>query len=116
MTIMKCAGFVGEIRKVVNSDKTEAKYFVSVSVPHGSKDNRKYQYMSLFVGKQLNRLFEAAFSSQIKEEDGKAINTLSGQIAFLEIDSPFFEVKDGYLNGTGILASLSFGVDLQENT
>jgi hypothetical protein len=102
MATLNAKAFVGEIRK--SGDKV----FVTISIPHGDKDSRKYQYLSCFVSKSLHRVFESALNSQ-KKEDDRVSNTLSSQVASVVIEAPFFEVNDkGFINGSGILTSLVY--------
>ncbi|HHF0534553.1 TPA: hypothetical protein ACPHXL_003514 [Vibrio alginolyticus] len=111
-TVLNTRAFIGEIRQVVSEGEgggAESKYFVSISIPHGDKDNRKYQYLSCYVSKNLNRLFGSAYQSQVKEEDNRVVNTLSAQVVTVSIEAPFFEINDkGYLDGSGILKSVMF--------
>jgi len=111
MSTLNGKAYIGKITKQSEGDKTL--FFVNLSMPHGGKDDKKqYQYLSCFVSKSLNRLFTSAYESQTEEPDGKFVNTLSASIADVEIVDSFFSLdeNDGktYLNGTGILSSVSF--------
>lgn len=102
-------GFIGEIRK--NGAGEDVKFYVTVAVPFGSKakENRKYQYYSVYIAKHLSGLFDAVFQTQEQEGD-RVIHALSSQIAHVVIESPFWELNNGgFMQSSGILKSVTFG-------
>ena len=106
--------FIGKIAEVPTEDKDgkdDVMYFVSLSIPHQSKNNEnKYQYVSCYVGTSLKRLFASAYGAQTINEKGHAQHSLTDHIINVEIHELFFEINDeGYLNGKGILSSFSVG-------
>ena len=86
-------------------------YFASLSIPHQSKnDEKKYQYVSCYVGASLKRFFASTYGAQSINEKGHAQHSLTDHIINVEIHELFFEINDeGYLNGKGILSSFSVG-------
>ena len=98
--------YIGEIRRVGDGD--EAKFFVNIAVPYGTKENRKYQYYSVYVTKALRPLFDATYRAQVKESD-RWVHSLSAQAASVVIESPYFEINEsGFLHGSGILKTVAF--------
>jgi len=114
MSNFKTKAFIGKIAEVPTQDKDgkdDVMYFASLSIPHQSKnDEKKYQYVSCYVGASLKRFFASTYGAQSINEKGHAQHSLTDHIINVEIHELFFEINDeGYLNGKGILSSFSVG-------
>lgn len=106
---LKVRGFINKIDLVEGKEGADDKYFAKVGYSEGDSDNRFTQYISCFVSKSLNNLAKSAYESQTEIEKGKFNNVLGSQVAEILIIKPTFRVNDqGYLNGSGILTSISF--------
>lgn len=100
--------FLGEIRQAGDN------IFVDIALPKNVKEgeNKVYQYASCYVDKSLSKAFSGLMAAQTitpatANEKKKANHPFTAIPVDVVINDLFFEVKDGYLNGTGILKSIS---------
>lgn len=102
-------GFVNKIDVVPGENDQDDKVFVKIAYSRGNGQKRQTQYMGCYVAKSLHFLFKTAEQTQIKVDEHKYENVLNSQLSDLIIVDPYFEVNDeGFLEGNGILTSLTF--------
>lgn len=109
--------FLGEIRQ--HNDNV----FVDIALPKNVKEGEKntYQYASCLADKALSKALSGLMAAQTvtpadpnQNQKRKASHPFTGVPVDVVISDLFFEVKDNFLNGNGILKSFSIsGLDFK---